>query len=67
MRRTIDPADRRRTLLELAAKAIAPLHASYGRTDERFDEITRQFTPVELEAVSRFLDAVSDFYAISGN
>ncbi|MGO1971645.1 MAG: MarR family winged helix-turn-helix transcriptional regulator [Propionibacteriaceae bacterium] len=64
VRRTPDPADRRRTVLELVPEAIAPLQTLYGSTDEQFDEMSRQFSPDELEIVARYLDATSGFYAL---
>lgn len=64
VRRTVDPADRRRTVLELVPDTIAPLRSLYGRADEQFDEMSRQFSPKELETVARYLDAVSDFYSL---
>lgn len=64
VRRTVDPADRRRTVLELVPDTIAPLRSLYGRADEQFDEMSRQFSPKELETVTRYLDAVSDFYSL---
>lgn len=66
VRRTSDPTDRRRTVLKLVPETIAPLHALYGRTDEQFNEMSRQFTPDELEVVSRYLNAVTDFYTVDG-
>ena len=60
--RMADPIDRRRTLIELVPSAIEPLWTLYGNTDERFDELSMRFTPEELEIVTRYLDAVSDFY-----
>ena len=66
VRRTSDPADRRRTVLELVSEAIAPLHALYGRSGEQFDAMSRQFTSAELEIITRYLDVVTDFYAIDG-
>lgn len=63
VRRTLDPMDRRKTVLELVPEAIAPLHALYGKTDAEFDELSRRFDADELRIVIRYLDAVSDFYA----
>ncbi len=65
IRRMPDPADRRRTVLELVPGAIAPLHAFYDRADRRFDEVSGRFGADELAVVVRYLDAVSDFYAPS--
>lgn len=64
VRRVPDPSDRRRTLLELVPEGIAPLRTLYQRADEQFDDLSRQFTPGELDTVVRYLDAVSDFYAL---
>jgi DNA-binding MarR family transcriptional regulator len=60
--RTPDPADRRKTRIEIVQEAIAPLQRLYGDTDAEFDDVSRQFSPDELEVVVRYLDAVSDFY-----
>ena len=64
VRRTVDPADRRLTVLELVPDTTAPLRSLYGRADEQVDEMSRQFSPKELETVARYLDAVSDFYSL---
>ncbi len=64
VRRRPDPADRRKTVLELVAENIAPLRVLYGRTDQEFDHLSSQFTPDELETVVRYLDAVSGFYQL---
>ena len=64
VRRRPDPADRRKTVLELVAESIAPLRVLYGRTDQEFDDLSRQFTDSELDTVARYLDAVSGFYQI---
>ena len=64
VRRRPDPADRRRTVLELVAEAIAPLRVLYGKTDQEFDDLSRQFTPEELTTVARYLDSVSGFYQL---
>lgn len=63
IRRIPDPHDRRRTILELVPEAIAPLRASYADADREFDQLSSRFTTTELTAVTRYLDAVSDFYA----
>ena len=62
--RSPDPADRRRTVIALVPSAIEPLWALYGRTDDQFDELSRRFTSEELAVVVRYLDAVSEFYAL---
>ncbi len=67
VRRTADPVDRRRTVLELVPEAIAPLRTLYGRADEQFDEMSQRFSPDELEIVARYLDAASDFYSLQEN
>lgn len=67
IRRTSDSEDRRRTVIELVPEAIAPLRTLYGRSDEQFDEMSRQFTTVELDIVVRYFDAVSDFYTLEGS
>lgn len=64
VRRSSDVSDRRRTVLDLVPDAIAPLRTLYGRADEQFDDLSRQFTPGELDTVVRYLDAVSDFYTL---
>lgn len=64
MRRTSDPSDRPRTVMDLVSDAIAPLRTLYQRADEQFDDLSRQFTPEELDIVVRYLDAVSDFYTL---
>lgn len=64
VRRASDPADRRRTALELVPDAIAPLRTLYQRADEEFDDLSRQFTTDEIDIVVRYLDAVSDFYTL---
>ncbi|WGW10518.1 MarR family transcriptional regulator [Saxibacter everestensis] len=63
VRRTMDPADRRKTRIELVAEAIAPLQTLYGNTDAEFDQLSRQFSSSELQVVVRYLEAVSGFYA----
>lgn len=65
VRRRADPADRRRTLIELVPERIAPLQAFYGVADRDFDALSREFTDSELEIVIRYLDAVSGFYRIA--
>lgn len=62
IRRTPDTGDRRRTVLELVPEAIEPLRTLYSRADRQFDELSRQFNNDELAVVTRFLEAVSDFY-----
>lgn len=62
IRRAPDLRDRRRTLLELIPDAVERLTTFYGETDHAFDELSSQFSAVELDAVTRYLDAVSDFY-----
>ncbi|GAB3615906.1 hypothetical protein GCM10027416_04630 [Okibacterium endophyticum] len=62
IRRAHDPHDRRRTLLELVPEAVERLTIFYRRTDHSFDELSSQFSAPELDAVTRYLDAVSDFY-----
>lgn len=64
VRRTANPSDRRRTALELVPSAITPLRTLYERADEQFDALSQKFTQVELDTVARYLDAVSDFYAL---
>lgn len=64
VRRRPDPTDRRKTVLELVAENIAPLRALYGKTDQEFDALSKQFTPDELDTVARYLDAVSGFYQL---
>lgn len=59
VRRMPDPSDRRSTHLELVAEALAPLQLLYGRADEDFDAVSREFTSAELDTVIRYLDAVS--------
>jgi seryl-tRNA(Sec) selenium transferase len=49
------------TVLEVVPEAIAPLQRLYGRADGDFDEMSRRFSPDELDVVARSLDAVSDF------
>lgn len=66
VRRRPDPADRRKTVLELVAETISPLRVLYGQTDQEFDDLSRQFTPGELDTVARYLDAVSGFYQHKG-
>ncbi|KAA9394571.1 MarR family transcriptional regulator [Kocuria coralli] len=63
VRRTSDPIDRRKTLIELVDEAIAPLRSVYGNADAEFDALSRQFSASDLEVVARYLDAVSNFYA----
>ena len=62
LKRTPDPADRRRTLLELVPEAIEPLKTFYGRADQAFDRLSEQFDTSELDVVTRYLNFVSDFY-----
>lgn len=64
VRRSSDASDRRRTVLDLVPDAIAPLRTLYGRADEQFDDLSRQFTQGELDTVVRYLNAVSDFYTL---
>lgn len=64
VRRSSDPDDRRRTVLELVSDAIAPLRTLYQRADKEFDDLSRRFTPDELDIVVRYLDAVSSFYTL---
>lgn len=64
VRRSSDASDRRRTVLDLVPDAIAPLRTLYGRAEEQFDGLSRQFTQGELDTVVRYLDAVSDFYSL---
>lgn len=64
VRRSSDPSDRRRTVVDLVPDAIGPLRTLYERADEHFDDLSRQFTQGELDTVVRYLDAVSDFYAL---
>ena len=64
VRRRPDPADRRKTVLELVAESIAPLRVLYGKTDQEFDDLSKRFSPDELETVARYLDAVSGFYQL---
>lgn len=65
VRRRTDPADRRKTVLELIPESVSPLRVLYGRTDQEFDDLSRQFTPDELGTVTRYLDAVSGFYQLN--
>lgn len=62
VRRTADPSDRRRTVLELVPENIASLQNLYGKTDEEFDALSATFTSDELTTVARYLDVVSSFY-----
>lgn len=64
IRRTSDAEDRRRTVIELRPDAIAPLQTLYGRADDQFDGMSRQFSSDELEIVARYLAAASDFYSL---
>jgi DNA-binding MarR family transcriptional regulator len=64
VRRRPDPADRRKTVLELVAESIAPLRVLHGKTDQEFDDLSKRFSPDELETVARYLDAVSGFYQL---
>ncbi|WP_156759374.1 hypothetical protein [Microbacterium karelineae] len=57
---------RRRTMLEIVPEAISPLETLYGRADEQFDEMSRQFGDDELEVVIRCLDAASTFCSLQG-
>lgn len=66
IRRTPDAADRRKTVIQLVPEAIEPLRTFYGRTDEEFDAVSQQFDATELTAIIRYLNAVSDFYALRG-
>lgn len=63
IQRSPDPTDRRKTRIELVEDAIAPLQNLYGNADAEFDDLSRQFSTDDLEAVARYLDAVSGFYA----
>lgn len=65
VRRTADPSDRRKTILELVPDAIAPLTALYGRADDAFDAVSNRFSEKELEIVIRYLGAVSEFYSLA--
>ncbi|MDN5716768.1 MAG: MarR family transcriptional regulator [Brevibacterium aurantiacum] len=67
IKRTPDPTDRRRTLLELVPGAIEPLRTFYVRADQAFDGLSKKFSASELEVVARYLDAVSDLYAQDGS
>ncbi|MGR0162084.1 MarR family winged helix-turn-helix transcriptional regulator [Paenarthrobacter nitroguajacolicus] len=62
VRRTSDPADRRRTVLELVEENIAPLHDFYGKSSDEFDALSSKFSSEELETVAQYLEAVSSFY-----
>ncbi|GAA1486867.1 MULTISPECIES: MarR family winged helix-turn-helix transcriptional regulator [Micrococcales] len=62
VRRAPDPADRRKTRIELVPDAIAPLQTLYGNADAEFDALSRQFSSSELKVVIRYLEAVSGFY-----
>lgn len=64
VRRTSDPADRRRTVLELVEENIAPLHHFYGPTRDKFDELSSTFSTEELDSVARYLEAVSSYYRL---
>ncbi|WP_418908737.1 MarR family winged helix-turn-helix transcriptional regulator [Glutamicibacter endophyticus] len=64
VRRTPDPSDRRRTVLELVEENIAPLHDFYGKTSDEFDELSSTFSSAELDTVARYLEAVSSFYRL---
>lgn len=67
VRRTPNPSDRRKTVLELVPDRIAPLRVLYGKTDQEFDALSSQFSPDELDTVVRYLDAVSDFYQLGSS
>ncbi|WP_454295103.1 MarR family winged helix-turn-helix transcriptional regulator [Salana multivorans] len=64
LRRSADPRDRRRTLLEIVPENIASLTALYGRADHALDALGDRFTSEELSVVIRYLDAVSEFYSL---
>lgn len=64
LRRTADPTDRRKAVLELVPEKIASLRILYGKTDEEFDTLSATFSAEELETVIRYLEAVSDFYRL---
>lgn len=64
LRRTTDPTDRRKAVLELVPEKIASLRILYGKTDEEFDALSATFSADELETVTRYLEAVSDFYRL---
>ncbi len=53
-------------MLEIVPEAISPLETLYGRADEQFDEMSRQFGDDELEVVIRCLDAASTFCSLQG-
>lgn len=62
VRRTSDPEDRRRTVLELVEENIAPLQHFYGKTSDEFDQLSSTFSAEELELVARYLETVISFY-----
>ncbi|MGP6175124.1 MarR family winged helix-turn-helix transcriptional regulator [Corynebacterium sp. A21] len=64
LRRTADPNDRRRTILELVPEKIEPLRHLYGRSDDEFDALTRTFNHSELETIISYLESVSAFYQL---
>jgi len=55
VRRTPDPADRRRVLLEVDETAVALGWSFFGPLIHGLIEATGDFTPAELETVERFL------------
>lgn len=67
VRRAADPADRRKTVLELVSENIAPLSRLYGQADSVLDALSNGFSPDELGVVVRYLDAVCDFYTDMDN
>lgn len=64
VKRSPDPIDRRRVILDLDDEAIAPLKVMYGHTDEEFDSLSETFSVEELEIVARYLEGVSEFYHV---
>lgn len=63
VRRTPDPSDRRRVLLEVDESAVALGWSFFGPLIRRLIDATDGFAPDELDAVGRFLSAALDAIA----
>ena len=58
VRRTSDPADRRKVLIEATPERLADLQDPYAEIVEGLRRLHSGFEPAELEIVARYLEAV---------
>lgn len=64
VRRKPDPADRRRTQIELIDEAIEPLHNFYGKNTDRFKEFNKEFSADDLKIVATYLEMITESHLL---